>query len=114
MPGAPRITIRCRGALARRVDGARARVAPELLSARAEALRRLAQPALEPAGGQWRRDVEALGRVAAAVGEQCPGVGPGHTLRHDVEAQPAAEVDRRAYDRRVPRVVGHAHDERAI
>src|SRR5215212_835775 len=79
-------------------------------------LRRQRQVALGDPRGQLvalerRTKEEALADVAAHDDEPVAHLGVLDALGHHAEAEVAAEVDRRADDRRVAAVRGHADDE---
>src|SRR5919108_334184 len=59
-------------------------------------------------------DEVALRERAALFAERVPDLLRLDAFGHDREPEVAAEVDRRADDRRVARVVAHVHDERAV
>ena len=90
-----------------------ARSAP-LAARRGARVRQRGQPRREVGGGHRPADEVALGLVAAPGREQRPRLDGLDALRHDLQAEPAAEVDQRVHDRVVAVVAREPHDERAV
>ena len=72
------------------------------------------QPAVELRRRQRAAEQEPLRHVAFQGGEHVEHLGRLDALGDDLEPEMAREVDGRAHDRRVGRVVGHADDEGAV
>ena len=71
-------------------------------------------PAIQFGDGHRTTDVIPLRLRATYAPEGFPGALVLDALGHDVQAEAAAQLDRRAHDRRAPRVPIHLADERLL